>query len=172
LNFYSRIYADFGFADFSTAKALKKLATLDEFKTSSSELLHQAQMLEKRSVKAVESMYDSATGLMAPKSSNGQKGRNFNPVTWGNGFTEGSSWHHSFPPYAIETLSRLHGGNDRVLRKLNELLSTSSGFNPGSYGQTIHEMVEFRAGAMGQYGHNNQVIENICSNTIVFVAIF
>lgn len=25
----------------------------------------------------------------------------FNPIEWGNGYTEGNAWHHSFPPYAV-----------------------------------------------------------------------
>lgn len=34
----------------------------------------------------------------------------FDPLAWGNGFTEGNSWHHSFPPWALDILVELHGG--------------------------------------------------------------
>ena len=99
----------------------------------------------------------------------------------------GNSWHHSFPPYALDSLARLHGGSDRLIRKLHQMIHEPSSFNPGTlyipmiltfyivkvyinpciiyilgtYGQQIHEMTEFRAGAMGQYGHNNQPCHHI-----------
>lgn len=152
---------DFGFADFSTAKAFRKLASLPEFAHSASDLLSKASILESRAVKGPESLFDSLTGFMVPRDDGRKKSMNFNPITWGNGFTEGSSWHHSFPPYALETLVRLHGGQQKLLAKLREMLVSASGFNPGSYGQQIHEMTEFRAGAMGQYGHNNQPCHHI-----------
>ena len=56
---------------------------------------------------------------------------------------------------------RLHGGNYKLINKLHEMILGPSAFNPGSYGQQIHEMTEFRAGAMGQYGHNNQPCHHI-----------
>jgi hypothetical protein len=63
---------------------------------------------------------------------------------------------HLGPP-GLTSLSTLHGGNSQLLFKLHSLLTTQSNFRTGSYGQEIHEMTEMRAGAMGQYGHNNQV---------------
>ncbi len=36
-----------------------------------------------------------------PKNRNGEFSRSFSSIEWGNGYTEGNSWHHSFPPYAI-----------------------------------------------------------------------
>jgi hypothetical protein len=41
------------------------------------------------------------------------------------------------------------------------MLTTNGKFMPGSYGQEIHEMVEARAVAMGQYAHNNQPVHHI-----------
>ena len=70
-----------------------------------------ASALEERAFVAVERMFDKHTGFMVPKSSRGEKVHGFNPITWGSGFTEGSSWHHSFPPYALDLLVKLHGGN-------------------------------------------------------------
>ena len=34
----------------------------------------------------------------------------FSAVEWGNGYTEGSPWHHSFPPYGIYTGDEEHLG--------------------------------------------------------------
>lgn len=43
-----------------------------------------------------------------------------------------------------------------LLQRLHALVTRSGAFNAGSYHQEIHEMREARAGAMGQYSHNNQ----------------
>ena len=37
-----------------------------------------------------------------------------------------------------------------------QMVGTAGTFQVGGYGQEIHEMTEMRAGAFGQYGHNNQ----------------
>ena len=52
----------------------------------------------------------------------------FDPLEWGKGFVEGNSWHHSFPPYALEDLATLHGGKDKLLAKLKSFLSVTSDF--------------------------------------------
>jgi putative alpha-1,2-mannosidase len=115
---------------------------------------------------------------MVPKDRNGRASNRFNPVEWGNGFTEGNSWHHSFPPYAVSCaadptsskikgfdcnggLISLHGSKEKLLEKLHQLVNAESNFQAGSYGQEIHEMTEMRAFAMGQYGHNNQPVHHI-----------
>lgn len=143
-------------------------------------LIEKADTLMKRAVKASSLLFDKRTGLMAPKNAAGQVSMSFRPNEWGKGYTEGNAWHTSFPPYAISYqrsvipdaslelssshlstgvrpgLADLHGGTANLLRKLHELLNTPSNFMVGSYGREIHEMTEMRAGAMGQYGHNNQ----------------
>lgn len=45
--------------------------------------------------------------------------------------------------------------------KLNQLLTTESRFQVGSYGQEIHEMTESVTLAIGQYAHNNQPVHHI-----------
>ena len=122
---------DFGFADYSTAQSFKKLASHPDFQTQAKDLISDAATLERRAERAVESMFDKSSGFMVPKRSQGIKSPNFNPITWGEGFTEGSSWHHSFPPYLIQHLAKLHGGKDKLIRKLKEMLSTTSSFHPG-----------------------------------------
>jgi hypothetical protein len=48
-----------------------------------------------------------------------------------------------------------------LLLKLHRMLERKSDFGYGSYRFEIHEMTEFRAGAMGLYGHNNQPSHHI-----------
>ena len=79
---------------------------------------------------------------MVPKGSNGQFAWTFRDNEWGNGFTEGNSWHHSFPPYVVNGLAELYGGKKNMLAKLHALLQVSADFGVGSYHQEIHEMTE------------------------------
>jgi len=141
---------DFGFADFAAAKAAKKL-----HKSAQSQTLHD------RARKARDSLFDAQTGLMRPKSKVGSFQPSFDPSVWGNGYVEGSAWHHSFPPYDLSGLAALHGGRVQLAQKIKEMLETPGTFKPGGYRHEIHEMTEMRALAMGQYGHNNQPSHHI-----------
>jgi predicted alpha-1,2-mannosidase len=152
---------DFGFADFAVANAMKKIqedSTDEKIKKS---LQFDIVKLEKRADRAVHSLYNGDHGLMAPKASSGGFSLRFAEKAWGNGFTEGNSWHHSFPPYALNKLASMHGSKEKLLLKLHTMLEIPSDFQVGSYGQEIHEMTEMRALAMGQYGHNNQPCHHI-----------
>lgn len=176
---------DYGFADFSTSKAFlhleQTLPGLDE--EGKKELHRKAVELHRRSVRAYTSLFDSGRGLMVPKDRSGRFSGRWSSIEWGNGYTEGNAWHHSFPPYAVSCaaideqqlghlrtedgldcnggLAALYGGKAQLLKKLRELLDTPSNFQEGSYNQEIHEMTEMRAFAMGQYGHNNQPVHHI-----------
>ena len=156
---------DFGFADFAVANAFHKLAESSPG-GEKAELTRMASDLTSRSNSAVKNLFSSEFGLMAPKDSNLAVRNWFKPTEWGNGFTEGNAWHHSFPPYAVNAedgglLSKLHKGKGRLAEKIREMITMPSTFSPGSYGQEIHEMIEARALAMGQYGHNNQPVHHI-----------
>jgi predicted alpha-1,2-mannosidase len=152
---------DFGFADWSTAQAFSVLADKPEFSEMKDTLKSQAQKLLSRSDRSYHSLFDSGMGLMRPKGNSGAFIFPFSDTEWGRGFTEGNTWHHSFPPYAIEGLAVMHGGKDKLLAKLHVMLNTQGNFGVGSYGQEIHEMTEARAVAMGQYAHNNQPAHHI-----------
>ena len=120
------------------------------------ELDRSADELLKRSNRAVRALFSPAYGLMVPRDRSGAFSRTFMDIEWGNGYTEGNAWHHSFPPFAVDTLIELHGGKENLLKKLERLITMPSNFMPGSYHVEIHEMKEGRAVAMGQYAHNNQ----------------
>lgn len=152
---------DFGFADFACANALEKLAELPQNSELKQILDSHVQNLRSRSQRASTSLFDSSRGLMVPKYSSGEFSPNFKDTEWGNGYTEGNAWHHSFPPYALNSLIELYHGKDNFLQKLNQILQNPSTFLVGSYGQEIHEMTEMRALALGQYGHNNQPCHHI-----------
>lgn len=140
---------DFAFADAATAAAGWRLGKNEA-----------AQELHDRSVRGLKSLFDQKTGLMGHRKSDG----NFKeepPTTWGDCFTEGSAWHHSFPPFNLQVLAELHGGSDKLLQKLTELFEAPAEFAVGSYKQEIHEMREMRMLGLGQYAHNNQPVHHL-----------
>jgi predicted alpha-1,2-mannosidase len=77
---------DFGFADFAVAKAYESVA---KSASRGNFLLQDAAQLMERSNKASTALFSHLHGLMAPKSASGTISNRFNPIEWGNGFTEG-----------------------------------------------------------------------------------
>lgn len=187
---------DYGFSDFSTALAFlyllhnieKKLPT--ESPQFKEELLNNAKTLFRRANNAYRALFDASKGLMVPRGANGDFSGRFSPIEWGNGYTEGNAWHHSFPAYSIicpflnvnndffaavkqktpelndvfdckSGLMSLYARQGDLLTKLHQLVTAQSRFQPGSYGQEIHEMTESITLAMGQYAHNNQPVHHI-----------
>jgi putative alpha-1,2-mannosidase len=119
---------DFAFADFATAQAYKHLAADDAYLQTHSdkkqELIGDAERLTTRVAKAVPSQFSHAHGLMLPKKFDGSFAHDFSANEWGKGYVEGNSWHHSFPPYALDILTSLYGGKDKFLAKLHEMVDT------------------------------------------------
>ncbi|CAJ1331139.1 unnamed protein product [Effrenium voratum] len=135
---------DFAFADAACAMVARRLGRPKE-----------ALELRERSQKALRKLFDAKTGLMGHR----KKTQDFvqeAPETWGDCYTEGSAWHHSFPPFDLTTLAELHGGRPQLLEKLRTLFTVPAEFKTGSYKVEIHEMREMRMLGMGQYAHNNQ----------------
>jgi hypothetical protein len=59
-------------------------------------------------------------------------------------------------------LANLYGGRDKLAAKLDQFFSTPETAKfPGTYGGTIHEMLEARDVRMGQWGASNQVSHHI-----------
>jgi hypothetical protein len=98
---------DFAFADFATANAFNKLATLPEFSSQRDMLTKSAADLSRRALQTPEKLFDREKGFMAPKDRSG-KTRRVADVQWGSGYTEGNAYHHSFVPWNIEQLVQLH----------------------------------------------------------------
>ena len=123
---------DFGFADYATARAFESLLTdelyIRQHADKKTELAEDISRLDSRWPRAVKSQFSPLHGLMAPRRGDGTVVRSFDPLEWGNGFVEGNSWHHSFPPYALKELAALYGGESKLLNKLHEMLDTTSDF--------------------------------------------
>ena len=59
---------------------------------------------------------------------------------------QGNAWHYRTPaPYDTNAMSKLFGSRIDLEKIIDEVLSTSSDFDFGGYGQEIHEMTEAKA---------------------------
>lgn len=100
---------DFGYADYSIAKAFLYLLDVKKYDGKHKSTIKKlSEELYNRSLIPFTKLFDSNYGLMVPKTSQGIS-TSFSPATWGNGFVEGNSWHHSFPPYAISCVDEDEG---------------------------------------------------------------
>ena len=88
----------------------------------------------------------------------------YDPRDWGGDYTETDGWNFAFHvPHDGNGLANLYGGRDGLAAKLDAFFGTpEDAQHTGSYGGTIHEMLEARDVRMGQYGHSNQPSHHIC----------
>lgn len=88
----------------------------------------------------------------------------YDPRDWGmHDYTETNGWNFAYHvPFDGEGLASLYGGREALAAKLDEFFETpETGTFPGSYGGTIHEMLEARDVRMGMWGFSNQVSHHI-----------
>lgn len=132
-----------------------------------------AQMAEKMGEKAIAAQYrkqsyryknvfDKEIGWMRGRNEDGSFQRPFNPLKWGDAFTEGNSLHYSWSVFQdIEGLMALMGGKEAFGKKLDEVFSMPPLFDDSYYGFTIHEIREMQIMDMGNYAHGNQPIQHL-----------
>lgn len=107
--------------------------------------------------KNYKNLFDPKTGLMREKDEEGNFSNEFNPLSWGSPYTEGSSYQNSYNVYHdIKGLVELFGGKNNFLERLTELTNADTTFDVGSYGMVIHEMREFDASRFGHAAISNQ----------------
>ncbi|RKS72642.1 putative alpha-1,2-mannosidase [Motilibacter peucedani] len=129
------------------------------------EYLQNYQYFLNRSLDYVN-LFNPAVGFFEGRTAAGdwrQSTADFDPRVWGNEFTESDGWNFAF--HAVQDgqgLANLLGGKDKLGDKLDTFFSTpeTAGF-PGSYGGTIHEMLEARDVRLGQWGLSNQLSHHI-----------
>jgi predicted alpha-1,2-mannosidase len=109
-----------------------------------------------------KNLFDPASGLMRGKNQDGTFQSPFSPFKWGGAFTEGNSWHYTWSVFHdIAGLSRLMGGKDKFVTKLDSVFSMPPVFDESAYGFVIHEIREMQIANMGQYAHGNQPIQHM-----------
>lgn len=116
----------------------------------------------KRQILNYKNVYDPSTRFMRGRSRTGEWSQNFDPIEWGDPYTEASAWHYHWSVFHdIQGLIDLMGGDKNFIAKLDSVFSIPSTFKTGSYKRVIHEMSEMALSNMGQYAHGNQPIQHM-----------
>ena len=111
--------------------------------------------------KIYEKVFDKESGLMRGRLLNGKFQAPFNPLKWGDAFTEGNAWHYTWSVFHDpQGLMRLMGGKDRFNQMLDSVFQLPPVFDDSYYGFTIHEIREMQVMNMGNYAHGNQPIQH------------
>lgn len=109
-------------------------------------------------------LFNDKTEFFQPKDAYGNFDDDFDPLSWGNGFTEAGAWQYRFYlPYDVEGLEKLYNG--KLCHAIHSMMAHKSGqaYDVGSYGEDIHEMTELQAihHDFGLYAHGNQPVHHV-----------
>lgn len=141
-------YAYDDFTIYQLAKALKRPKA-------------EIELYKKRS-QNYKNLFDPTHNLMRGKMTNGKFMEPFDPIRWGEGFTEGNSWHYSWSVFHdVQGLIDLMGGKAIFNKQLDSVFAMPPVFNNSFNGGFIHEMREMQVANMGQYAHGNQPIQHM-----------
>lgn len=109
-----------------------------------------------------KNLFDPSTKLMRGKNKDGQFQTPFNPLKWGDAFTEGNSLHYTWSVFHdVQGLIDLMGGDDEFVGMLDSVFEMPPHFDDSYYGFTIHEIREMQIMNMGNYAHGNQPIQHM-----------
>lgn len=109
-----------------------------------------------------KNIYDASEGFMLGRKENGEWLEDFNPIAWGDPFTEANAWQYSWSVFHdVAGLIDLMGGEQKFADKLDTFFTMESTYDLGHYGQVIHEMREMELANMGQYAHGNQPVLHV-----------
>jgi predicted alpha-1,2-mannosidase len=115
-----------------------------------------------KQAKNYEKLYDPESKLMRGKNEDGSFQSPFNPLKWGDAFTEGNSLHYSWSVFHdIKGLINLMGGDEEFVGMLDGVFTMPPEFDDSYYGFTIHEIREMQIVNMGNYAHGNQPIQHM-----------
>jgi predicted alpha-1,2-mannosidase len=107
-------------------------------------------------------LFDPESHLMRGKNEDGSFQEPFNPVKWGDAFTEGNSWHYTWSVlHDVQGLINLMGGEETFVSMLDSVFVMPPDFDASYYGFPIHEITEMVISNMGQYAHGNQPIQHM-----------
>lgn len=142
---------EYAYDDFTIFKLAQKLG-----RPASEIELYAQRSLNYRNV------FDQQHKLMRGKNAQGDFQAPFNPLKWGDAFTEGNSWHYTWSVFHdIDNLANLMGGRKQFANMLDSVFSLPPIFDDSYYGGTIHEIREMQIANMGQYAHGNQPIQHM-----------
>ncbi|WOD42665.1 GH92 family glycosyl hydrolase [Hwangdonia lutea] len=141
---------EYAFADFTIAKMAEKLGKQNVAKDFYSKSNN------------YKNLFDPSTNWMRGKNEDGTFQTPFNPLKWGDAFTEGNSLHYTWSVFHdTQGLIDLMGGKANFEAKLDEVFDMPPDFDASYYGFTIHEIREMQIANMGNYAHGNQPIQHM-----------
>lgn len=141
---------EYAYADFTIAQMAKKLG--------------KKKIAEKFYVQSLnyQNVFDPSTNLMRGKNQDGSFQSPFNPLKWGDAFTEGNSLHYTWSVFHdVQGLIDLMGGKENFVKQLDNVFTMPPDFDDSYYGGTIHEIREMQIVNMGNYAHGNQPIQHM-----------
>jgi len=108
-----------------------------------------------------KNLFDPETKLMRGRNKDGSFQTPFNPLKWGDAFTEGNSWHYTWSVFHDpQGLIRLMGGKKTFNLMMDSVFNVPPLFDASYYGVVIHEIREMQIMNMGNYAHGNQPIQH------------
>ena len=109
-----------------------------------------------------KNLFDPEHKLMRGKNEDGTFQSPFNPLKWGDAFTEGNSWHYTWSVFHDPAgLIKLMGGKKEFNQMLDSVFNVPPLFDDSYYGFVIHEIREMQVMNMGNYAHGNQPIQHM-----------
>lgn len=112
--------------------------------------------------KNYRNLFDAETRLMRGRRQDGTFQTPFNPLKWGDVFTEGNAWHYTWSVFHDpQGLIDLMGGDAAFTAMLDSVYALPPAFDDSYYGFPIHEIREMQIMDMGNYAHGNQPIQHM-----------
>jgi len=119
------------------------------------------EIFAKRSMN-YKNLFDPEHKLMRGKNEDGTFQSPFNPLKWGDAFTEGNSWHYTWSVFHDpQGLIDLMGGQRGFNQMMDSVFNVPPLFDDSYYGGVIHEIREMQIMNMGNYAHGNQPIQHM-----------
>lgn len=107
-------------------------------------------------------LFDPEHNLMRGRNEDGSFQSPFNPLKWGDAFTEGNSWHYTWSVFHDpQGLINLMGGEKNFNTMMDSVFTLPPVFDDSYYGFPIHEIREMQIMNMGNYAHGNQPIQHM-----------
>jgi predicted alpha-1,2-mannosidase len=134
---------EYAYSDWCIAQMAKELGESDICRTYLERALN------------YRSYFDSASGFMRGKTSDGNWEMPFNPRSAGRSYTEGNAWQWSwYVPQDVSGFIELTGGHERFERKLDSLFAVPSYIEGEA-------RITDATGLIGQYAHGNEPSHHI-----------
>ncbi|MCD7900400.1 MAG: GH92 family glycosyl hydrolase [Bacteroides sp.] len=109
-----------------------------------------------------KNLFDPEHKLMRGKNQDGTFQSPFNPLKWGDAFTEGNSWHYTWSVFHDpQGLIDLMGGQKGFNNMMDSVFNVPPLFDESYYQFVIHEIREMQIMNMGNYAHGNQPVQHM-----------